>query len=209
MTLTDARLRDLVRHQRGELHDAGLLTDEEYAALAADPGAVARLEGYDAMRADLATCRKALINAGNAAGAHLSESCSTAFLALVADEVRLVVRRLTEERDIALARVRELEAALANERGEGAPPSEGWIAREDSDGPRWNRETVTDRSNHIDLCVWIELTLADRRGIHPWAWAVMVAPDADSDMVEAAYGTAPTAREAMRAADTALRGGGQ
>lgn len=44
------RLRDLVRHQRGALHDAELLTDAEYAALAADAGAVARLQGYDEVR---------------------------------------------------------------------------------------------------------------------------------------------------------------
>lgn len=48
------RLRDLVRHQRGALYDAGLVTDEEYAALAADTGAVARLEGYDRLRARIA-----------------------------------------------------------------------------------------------------------------------------------------------------------
>jgi hypothetical protein len=44
------RLPDLVRHQRGALHEAGLITDAEYAALASDHGAVARLEGYDAAR---------------------------------------------------------------------------------------------------------------------------------------------------------------
>ena len=42
------RLRDLVRHQRMELHEAGLISDEEYAEIAADHGAVARLEAYDA-----------------------------------------------------------------------------------------------------------------------------------------------------------------
>jgi len=51
------RLRDLVRHQRGPLHDADLITDEEYAALAADAGAVARLLGYDEMRRELAELR--------------------------------------------------------------------------------------------------------------------------------------------------------
>lgn len=51
------RLCDLVRHQRGPLHDAGLLTDAEYAALAADAGAVARLEGYDAARAEVERLR--------------------------------------------------------------------------------------------------------------------------------------------------------
>lgn len=53
------RLRDLVRHQRGPLHDAGLLTDEEHAALAADSGAVARLEGYDILRRELEEVRGA------------------------------------------------------------------------------------------------------------------------------------------------------
>ena len=48
------RLRDLVRQQRSELHDANLISDEEYAALAMDGGAVPRLMGYDEMRTQLA-----------------------------------------------------------------------------------------------------------------------------------------------------------
>lgn len=49
----EQRLLDLVRQQRQELHEAGLITDEEYAALAADGDAVARLEGYDRLRQEL------------------------------------------------------------------------------------------------------------------------------------------------------------
>lgn len=56
------RLFDLVRHQRGPLHDAELISDEEYAALAGDHGAVARLEGYDEMRAQLAEANLTLLN---------------------------------------------------------------------------------------------------------------------------------------------------
>lgn len=44
------RLSDLVRHQRGALYDAELITDEEYAALVEDPGAVSRLETIDELR---------------------------------------------------------------------------------------------------------------------------------------------------------------
>jgi len=51
-TSIDQRLWDLVRHQRAELHDEDLITDEEYAALAFDHGAVGRLESYDELRAD-------------------------------------------------------------------------------------------------------------------------------------------------------------
>lgn len=47
------RLRDLVRQQRAELHDANLISDEEYAALAMTVGATARLYGYDELRANL------------------------------------------------------------------------------------------------------------------------------------------------------------
>lgn len=48
------RLRDLVRYQRGALFDAELITEAEYAALTSDAGAVARLQGYDEVRRELA-----------------------------------------------------------------------------------------------------------------------------------------------------------
>lgn len=47
------RMRDLVRQQRAELHQADLITDEEYAELCSDAGAVARLESYDEIRGRL------------------------------------------------------------------------------------------------------------------------------------------------------------
>lgn len=53
----EERLTDLVRHQRHELHDADLISDDEFAALLADSDGgkrVARLEGYDAIRRELA-----------------------------------------------------------------------------------------------------------------------------------------------------------
>lgn len=52
-----ARLVDLVRHQREELHEVGLLTDDEYAALASEPGSVERLSSYDEMAAEMANMR--------------------------------------------------------------------------------------------------------------------------------------------------------
>jgi hypothetical protein len=47
-TLLNQRLFDLVRYKRSELHEDGLITDEEYATLAQEHGAVKRLEDYDA-----------------------------------------------------------------------------------------------------------------------------------------------------------------
>jgi len=46
------RLRDLVRHQRGELYEADLISDEEYANLVVTDGkaSVARLHTYDDLR---------------------------------------------------------------------------------------------------------------------------------------------------------------
>lgn len=58
MSAHNQRLLDLVRQQRMELHAGNLITDREYAELASDHGAVARLETYDQMRAELAALRQ-------------------------------------------------------------------------------------------------------------------------------------------------------
>ena len=47
------RLWDLCRHQRAELHVAGLIDDGEFAALAEDYKSVDRLEAYDAARDEI------------------------------------------------------------------------------------------------------------------------------------------------------------
>ena len=45
------RYRDLVRHQRAPLHEAGLISDEEYASFMGDGGAsVERLQSYDKLK---------------------------------------------------------------------------------------------------------------------------------------------------------------
>lgn len=43
------RLFDLVRYCRKELHEAGLISDEEYVTLCSSQGSVERLEKYDRM----------------------------------------------------------------------------------------------------------------------------------------------------------------
>lgn len=48
------RFYDLIYHQRAELHEAGLITDEEYAKIVAENnGSVPRLETYDQLRDQL------------------------------------------------------------------------------------------------------------------------------------------------------------
>ena len=60
------RLTDLVRHQRNELYEDFLLTDEELAALTADSDngqRVARLESYDAMRTEKDAALRLMLDA--------------------------------------------------------------------------------------------------------------------------------------------------
>lgn len=107
---------------------------------------------------------------------------------------------LLDERD-------ELRAALLNERGEGTGPSEGW-ARNDFDrravGIAWYRPSNADGSpppaGAMDYAyvLWVY-----REPTEPeWTWECEHA-DFSSRNIQ---GKAPTAREAMRAADTALAG---
>lgn len=78
-------------------------------------------------------------------------------------------------------RVAELEATIANERGEGEPPSPGWTFDGDI---HWTRSF----GSRVTGGVVGEWMIEDTAG--PWdAWVVI--------------GRAPTAREAMRAADAA------
>lgn len=57
--ITETRLFDLVRYCRGELHEAGLITDQEYADLVtAGSESARRLENYDELRAKIAELEK-------------------------------------------------------------------------------------------------------------------------------------------------------
>jgi hypothetical protein len=97
----------------------------------------------------------------------------------------------TRERD-------ELAATLANERGEGEPPSEGWTYRENMN--QWER----DRGD------WECIVKRDDRA-RSWRfeWVNYAeGGDVDEDWPD---GAADTARAAMKAADAALAadGGGR
>ncbi len=52
------RMTDLVRYQRAELHEANLITDDEYAQLCSIDGSRVRLETYDDLRDELAEVKK-------------------------------------------------------------------------------------------------------------------------------------------------------
>lgn len=61
------RYFDLVRYMRSELFEKELIDEDEYASLCIEggkdgelAGSVARLEGYDKIRAELASCRESL-----------------------------------------------------------------------------------------------------------------------------------------------------
>lgn len=62
------RLFDLARYCRMELHDVGLISDDEYAILVDDPDSLARLHGYDSMAEENERLRGELIRLKSVAG---------------------------------------------------------------------------------------------------------------------------------------------
>ncbi len=61
LTATNQRLADLVRYKRHDLHNEDLISNEEYAEIVANQGAVNRLEGYDTAKAKFKAERDQLI----------------------------------------------------------------------------------------------------------------------------------------------------
>lgn len=95
--------------------------------------------------------------------------------------------------------LREARLALMNERGEGEPPSEGWRVSLRGHIVRWVR---LDARPGRTLDVYPRLN--DARTAMEWHWWDREV-DRDGEVIaEHAEGAAPTAREAMRAADNAL-----
>ena len=105
-------------------------------------------------------------------------------------------RLLADGRAAALERD-ELAATLANERGEGAGPSEGWVA-EPIEQIYDQYEGAPADTEWASVDAWV--TRSDDRACD-WTWNVQ-----QPGKPAKAKGTAPTARAAMHAADLA-RGG--
>jgi hypothetical protein len=92
LELENQRLRDLVRYQRCELHVAGLISEDEYASLAQDHGAVARLESYDGMRKRLTELENLLVDRASQA-AHPDIKVPAALICLPVIRACVVVMR--------------------------------------------------------------------------------------------------------------------
>lgn len=162
-----------------EMAEAGRVVVESAEEVFAESGdEIARLQGEaDTMRAW-------------ASPAAADENANAADLAEVTKERDIAVdafHRCRQERDEARAALAEAEATIANERGEGPPPSEGW--RYIGDGV-WSLRA----KRQVLRLAEVPDNLSAR-----WRWVVWGQDRAD------AFGTAPTARAAMKAADEALR----
>lgn len=97
------------------------------------------------------------------------------------------------------ARIAELEATLANDRGEGEPPATGWKWAVENGEGTWRRLGDPARADvhraHRDP----EDAVVDR---HRWHWWVV--SGSYEEPVIYASGWEDTAREAMRATDAAF-----
>ena len=94
--------------------------------------------------------------------------------------------------DALTARLAEAEATLANERGEGEPPSEGWTWT----GTCWTRDLWNNEQARVSL----DATGLDTE-VPRWRCFLESADDWTGDFI---VPSAPTARAAMRDADSTL-----
>jgi hypothetical protein len=108
--LPEQRMWDLVRYMRGQLHTDGLITDEEFALLVVDHPAVARLEGYDALRVENARLRAEFTE-----GAAQSERFRQGF---VAEQAK--TRQLTDQLNLLETRDAENAAYIVAYEAENA-----------------------------------------------------------------------------------------
>ncbi len=104
-----AELGDPIAIAHAGLNAAHAETDRQRARADA---AEARLAEMTRERESL---RKALIDTGNALGASLGEACTTGFLCHVPEEAKLVVERLTRERDTLLKKTTAWHETLDKE----------------------------------------------------------------------------------------------
>ena len=84
------RLLSLVRLQRGELHQKNAISDEEYAALAADVASRSVLDTHDTLRGEIEVLEKQI------------QKCDKALAASHAREVQLrdAIKRIPEDREL-------------------------------------------------------------------------------------------------------------
>lgn len=113
------RQMDLIRHQRAELHEAGLITDAEYAELSGLSGSPERLMAYDAVaqvmreavaRGDQAVQKLADVTAEFA----VKQRAVDAKIRELDAKADAVQREVKEQTQIAQERVRFLTALLEN-----------------------------------------------------------------------------------------------
>ncbi len=133
------RLFDLVRYARAMLHEDDLITDEEYAMLAGDHPAVARLEEYDDLRVEVERLKRELDVCGYVE--------RTDKLLSQRDDLRAEVARLRGERDEAreqasdfamqdearVARITELGDEVSCLKRESAEAFADWIDKTGAD----------------------------------------------------------------------------
>lgn len=120
-------------------------------------------------------------------GQPLADLMRTAFAD--ADRARERLREARGELDAKDAEIAELRASLANERGKGEPPGDGW---------RWNAGTWWWSPPD-----WIPLAYVMRDRPGGWTWYYTARDPILGSGPVLASGTSPTARAAMCAASEA------